>query len=296
MLTGFARTDEPHSSSPLAPVGFSSMWPNYFWKTFFFGLYVCLTFVGSLGVCDSDQGPVVAVPVIQETEWTRYRPFVPEKQEYSFELGSMWEKNSAYWLGASYGRHLGRCVFSETQTCQQYIDVIGGVGGRDGLTTGLVLGSVRWQFVNFPSYASPLARVFVGYMNIRDDLRNYNALSYGVGYGWTVSVHESVDLKIEGRVGGGDHIWSQAFLAVNLKMEQWLNYFAGQLKDLGVGTAVMTGKAIRGTLRTSGEVMGEVVGKPVQKVLKATVGDKDASDEDASSEDKPSEQRVPSEP
>ncbi|MCB0349962.1 MAG: hypothetical protein KDD38_02190, partial [Bdellovibrionales bacterium] len=43
-------------------------------------------------------------------QWTNFLPYAPEKNEYQFELGGMWEADNLYWLGLTYGRHMGRCV------------------------------------------------------------------------------------------------------------------------------------------------------------------------------------------
>ena len=84
--------------------------------------------------------------------WTQFKPFVPSSRDYSLETGIMWEENNLYWLGGQVGWHLGRCVLSKSQTCQQYFDVLAGVGGRDGLTNGMLAGSFRWQFIKIPNY------------------------------------------------------------------------------------------------------------------------------------------------
>ena len=62
--------------------------------------------------------------------WVKFRPYTPEIKEYALELGSMWEDENLYWLAANVGFHVGKCIFSESQSCQNYIDIIGGAGGR----------------------------------------------------------------------------------------------------------------------------------------------------------------------
>lgn len=178
-------------------------------------------------------------------KWTNYQAYVPEKYDYYFELGAMSERLPLYWMGAGFGRHLGTCVFSESQTCQQYWDVYGGAGGRDGLTSLMFMTGPRWQFVSFPKSYSPLFRIVGGVINIRDDRRNLEAFSYGIGYGVTVSVHPRVDLRAEARLGYADEMWTQGLVSAHVKMDRWVNYFTDKLKALGVGTLEATSGLIQ---------------------------------------------------
>jgi hypothetical protein len=189
-------------------------------------------------------------------------PYVPQKREYGFELGAMWEDQNLYWIGAYTGFHLGTCVLSDSQTCQQYLDVIGGVGGRDGLTEGLVLGAIRWQFISFPRFISPSVRLFVGAMNLRGENRNKNVAVYGVGYGLSAAVHPAIDLKLNFRVGGGEKTWSQTFFTVSVKIDHVVNTFAKRLQAFGKGAVSVTEKVIKGT--------GSVVIKGTGTVIKGT--------------------------
>src|SRR4051812_27007172 len=86
-------------------------------------------------------------------------PYVPLKWDYGFELGNYSTLQNNYWLGVNVGRQLGTCIFTESQTCQQYLDGIVGLGGRESRTHFMLLPSLRWQFVNFPTYWSTFARV-----------------------------------------------------------------------------------------------------------------------------------------
>jgi len=206
----------------------------------------------------------------EQPQWTNWRPYIPEKIDYAFELGSMWERRPLYWMSASVGRHIGRCVLTLSETCQQYIDVLGGAAGRQGQTNGILLGALRWQFVNYPSAVSPSVRVLAGLARERGDLRDRDSFMYGMGIGWTFAIHERADMRFEVRGGGGGETWGQAFFAFHLKMDKWVEYFGQRLKGLGEGAATATGTVIKGTLKTSGEVMGTVVGKPIQKASEAT--------------------------
>ncbi len=181
-----------------------------------------------------------STPEIAIERWVEHKAYIPEKYDYYAELGAMWEKRNMYWMGAGFGRHLGVCVFTESESCQQYWDIFGGVGGRDGLTSLLFLTGPRWQFVNFPNSRSPSVRLFAGVMNIRDDVRNKEAFAYGAGYGQTLSVHERVDVRFEGRIGYADELWTQGLVSVHVKMDHWVDYFAARLKDLGHGAVRTT--------------------------------------------------------
>ena len=204
--------------------------------------------------------------------WARFRPYIPENKEYNLEVGTMWEKNDQYWLGGLLGFHIGRCILSQSETCQQYADFIGGVGGREGITDGTFLSSVRWQFTDLHAKGAQLARIMVGVMNQRDNERDRTIFTYGIGYGWTTSVHKRLDLKIEGRIGYGDRVWGQIFVGFAIKLDRWVDYFAQRLEDMGVagqflkGTADITGKVIKGTVETTGKVLKSTVEKTVEAV------------------------------
>ena len=208
-------------------------------------------------------------PVIQLDDsfksWSYFRNYVPVKRDYGMEIGGMWEQTNLYWVGANTGFHIGRCMYSESQTCQQYFDVIGGVGGREGLTVGLALASLRWQFISFPNRYSPFARVFTGVASIRDNERDRGELAYGVGYGIAASVHKNVDLKWEIRVGHAHQTYSQTFVSVNLKIDDILVYFANQIERVGKGTIDVTGKVIKKTIKAPGEVLKWMKKQPKSK-------------------------------
>ncbi|MEO0334902.1 MAG: hypothetical protein AAF202_00805 [Pseudomonadota bacterium] len=182
--------------------------------------------------------------------WAQFYPYLPEKFDYYVELGSLWETRSQYWMGAGFGRHLGRCLLSSSQTCQQYWDVVGGFGGRDGLTTGLALTGVRWQFVNFPKVVSPSLSVLTGVYTVRDNDRDLVSFTYGLGYGITTSLHKRVDLRIEARAGMADEFWSQALFSFHLKLDKWVDYFGAKLKKYSIdaiGSGLQsTGGAVEG--------------------------------------------------
>jgi hypothetical protein len=180
-------------------------------------------------------------------QWAKFYPYVPEKFDYYFELGSLWEQRSQYWLGAGFGRHLGSCILSASQTCQQYWDLLGGFGGRDGLTTGIALTGLRWQFVDFPSVTSPSLSLLAGMYSVRDDRRRLVEFTYAVGYGLTTTLHKRVDLRIEARVGIGDGIWSQGLFSFHLKLDKWVDYFGAKIKKFGIDSTDAIGSGLEST-------------------------------------------------
>ncbi|MCB0415074.1 MAG: hypothetical protein KDD50_12120 [Bdellovibrionales bacterium] len=202
-----------------------------------------------------------------------FLPYLPRQREYNVELGGMWEDNTMYWAGMNVGFHGGKCFFLEEKSCQRYWDIVAGVGGREGNTNGLILGGMRWQFVNYPSTQSQSLKLLAGVMNIFDDQRQKSSFAYGIGYGIHRSVHENLDLKLELRLGGGDKLWGQVFFSAGLKLGSLVSYFANSIKDLGVGTVKTTGKILKTTVKTTVETTGKAVkavGKGGQKVLEAT--------------------------
>lgn len=163
-------------------------------------------------------------------------PYTPRDTEYSVEIGSMAEQRSLYWLAANVGQHVGRCLLTSSQTCQQYVDGIIGVGGRDAETYGLFLGSLRWQFVNFPRSWSPLIRVFGGSMRAHRSEEEDWRLAYGVGLGVITFLHDKVDLRLEARSGYTERPFSQLMIAIHFKADRLVVYFAEKLEELGIMT------------------------------------------------------------
>lgn len=174
-------------------------------------------------------------------------PYVPQLYDYGAELGATSGELSYYTLGAAIGFHAGTCIFSASQSCQQYMDIIFDATGRDSHTHYLGLGSLRWQWVNFPSSWSMLTRVLAGVNNqiVPSGVRQY--FVYGGGIGITTYLHPKADLRFEYRAYHADQLYHQVTFSVLLKMERWIEFFAEKLKDIGVGTAEVTGAVIQGT-------------------------------------------------
>lgn len=194
-------------------------------------------------------------PTSPEPAWSTYLPYVPEKHEYQAELGAMWEEKNLYWAGFVFGDHLGRCVYSSSSKCQQYLDYHLGWGSREGATLTMGMLSLRWQYVNFPAAFSPSFRLMAGAQNIQDDHRDQVHMVYGAGLGWTASLHPNFDMKVEGRVGGGQHVWSQVFISFNIKIDDWVSDFAGKVKKLGQDTWDVSGKIINSTVNAPAGVI-----------------------------------------
>lgn len=67
-----------------------------------------------------------------------------------------------------------------------------------------------------------------------------------------VSVHENLDVKFDFRIGSGDHAWSQAMIVLGLRLDNMVQYFAGRVRDIGVGTVNVTGRALKSAARSVG--------------------------------------------
>lgn len=183
-------------------------------------------------------------------------PYVPRKTDYSLELGLMSARDDLFWAGAMMGAHLGPCVFSASETCQQFVDGIIGVAVREGETQGHFWLSPRWQYVNFPARFSPFWRVFGGIANIaRPENRGMHGV-FGGGAGVTTYLHDKVDLHAEARWVATDRVFYQVLLGINVKADRLLEYFAVKLKELGVGTVRTAIDATGTAIEATGEGLG----------------------------------------
>jgi len=174
-----------------------------------------------------------------------FYPYLPRKTEWNIELGSMWEKGSMYWLGLMYGKNIGSCILTTDKDCQQYLDLIFGVGGSDSYTNGMLAPSLRWQFVSFPKTMSYSVRVLGGVMSFSDNIRDKKSLIYGLGFGLTRTVTKNIDLKLEYRLGGGDQLWSQLFISFGVRLGSFIEHFANKLEKLGVSTMNRTHQILK---------------------------------------------------
>ncbi len=186
-------------------------------------------------------------------------PYVPRKTDYAFEGGMMSARDELFWAGAMMGAHVGRCVFSRSETCQQFVDGILGVGLREGETQGHFWLSPRWQFVNFPNRYSPFVRVFGGIANIsRAEHRGAFGV-FGGGIGITTYLHDKVDLHAETRVLMIDRALFQVLFGVNIKADRLIEYFAVKLKDFGLGTVHTAIDATGTAIEATGEGLGGIL-------------------------------------
>lgn len=225
-------------------------------------------FLGTL----EEQSQKEADQARQMLRFVRRDPFVPQQMDYGVEFGTFWQHDNFYNLGANIGWHVGTCIFSDSETCQQFLDFIGNLSGRESHTLYSGLASLRWQFVSFPSSWSQLTRVFVGGRHGIEPRGNSQALVYGVGWGVTTYLHPKADLRVEFRVGAAEQkVFSEVMLSVQLKIDRWIEYFAGKVKDLGIGTVDLTGQVVKGTVNVTGDVVKGTVGV-TGDVVKGTVG------------------------
>lgn len=195
--------------------------------------------------------------------WSQYFPYVPEKHEYNFELGGMWEQETLNWLGLKYGRHMGHCMFSKDEKCQQFLDFNAGVGHRSGTTEGLFLVGPRWQYVKFPEPYSPSFQIFGGMMSVHDNAGERNFGVYGVAAALTMSLHRKLNIKWESRIGGGEQLWAQTFISFSLKIDDWVDQFSGQMKKMGSTTLEATGTILKSTI-TAPKTLIEWFNKPAE--------------------------------
>ena len=161
-------------------------------------------------------------------------PYIPQKIDLGFELGTLWDRESNYWVGLHLGPHLGRCMFSFSQTCQQYLDFIVGFAGRESHTHFHLYPSLRWQFVSFPNYWSLSARLFAGFIHSIQPTFVGSRGVFGAGIAWTTYLHPRADLKIEFRYGNGPFPFYLAMISTELKVEKWVEFFADKLEFLGI--------------------------------------------------------------
>lgn len=195
-------------------------------------------------------------------------PYVPRKTDYALESGLMSARDDLFWSAAMIGVHTGRCVFSLSETCQQFIDGFLGLGVRESETQGHFWLSPRWQYVNFPQRYSPFWRVFGGMASVaRPENRGVFGV-FGTGVGITTFLHDKVDLHAEARIVASDRVYYQLLLGINIKADRLLEYFALKLKDFGIGTVHTaidaTGTAIEATSEGLGGILKGVIA-PFQK-------------------------------
>lgn len=211
---------------------------------------------------------VFAVPVVwaaeppprsPETLLGPAPPYVPRATDYSIESGLMTNRDDLFWVSGILGKHLGRCILTESETCQQYIDFHIGTGVREAETQGHFLTSVRWQYVNFPSRHSPYFRLLGGVASVqRPEFRGWRGVG-GAGLGIVTYLHEKVDVRLEVRDITLDRSYLQVLIGFNFKVDRLLETFALKLRDFGVGTVETAIKATGTVIKATGEGVGGIV-------------------------------------
>ncbi len=215
----------------------------------FFAFFIILNLIAfglKANPCDSCTNDFNS-PFVPQNHNFLYVPYTPRSRDYSIELGSMSEKDTLYWLAISAGFHLGTCIKTQSETCQQYFELTSGGAGRDGKTHGLLLGSLRWQFVHYPDVWSPFFRVFLGSHIAKeyDQTKTYGAI--GIGYGFTTYLHERFDFRFEIRHGSGRQPFSQYFAGLQIKVDKVVDYFSDKISGFGKKTFEYTEKGLKET-------------------------------------------------
>jgi hypothetical protein len=209
-------------------------------------------------------------------------PYVPRSTDYSLELGLFQTRRPSVWLGGNVGFHLGRCVLSKSHFCEQYFDVIGGAAVREAQTYGLFLGSLRWQYIDFPERYSIFWRVFGGTSHTQRGERSEWLPTGGAGLGVTTYLHRNVDLRLEARAGVADRFYSQGLIGIQIKTDNLLEYFAKKLRDLGVGTVNTAIEATGTAIKATGEGLNAIsneVASPFSKESEKPAEAKKAAEE-----------------
>lgn len=214
---------------------------------------------GTLAVATPTPAPAATPAPKPKTLLEGGFPYVPQKTDYALEMGVWQARDPSLWVGGLIGEHVGKCVMTDSPTCQQYIDLIGAAAVREGETYGLFLLSPRWQYVNFPNRTSPFFRVFGGVSAVNVAAERTWKPAGGVGVGITTYLHHNVDLRAELRAGGVDQSFVLGLLSAHVKTERLLEYFANKLKDLGVGTVKTAIDATGTVIKATGEGVGSAI-------------------------------------
>lgn len=203
--------------------------------------------------------PLTPVVVSEPTTLlSKAPPYVPRATDYAIELGLFETRRPSVWVAGNVGFHLGRCMFSQSHFCEQYFDVIAGAAVREAQTHGLYLGSVRWQYIDFPERYSIFWRVMGGAAYLQRGNDSLWKTAGGLGIGVTNYLHRNVDLRFEARAGLADHFFYQGLLGIQIKTDHLLEFFARKLKDLGVGTVNTAIEATGTAIKATGEGLGAI--------------------------------------
>ncbi len=172
---------------------------------------------------------------LQSVEALDDKPYVPQIKDYGLELGNAFEDQSLYALGFNAGFHLGTCVGTNSQSCQQFLDGIVNLLGREARQHWIGLASLRWQFVNFPSPWGPFARLFIGNkLSIVPGRDDYSTFTYGGGLGLARYLHPRVDLRVEVRAFQSEELYSEVLISFQFKIDEWVKYFNEKLEGISL--------------------------------------------------------------
>lgn len=192
-------------------------------------------------------------------------PYVPQKVDYSLEIGSFWSQQSHYWLGGSIESHIGSCFFLRFDGCQQYLGLHAASAGRDGITLGVFQGSLRFQYVILPKSFSPFIRILAGgLLENRFNRTRFLGIG-GVGFGVNLVLNPSVDLRVETRYSYADRSYYTGFLGFHVKTDRLLSVFAKKLKDLGIDLVSETAKSAEQIIIDTKEEVESVIRKKPSK-------------------------------
>ncbi|PIT98739.1 MAG: hypothetical protein COT74_13655 [Bdellovibrionales bacterium CG10_big_fil_rev_8_21_14_0_10_45_34] len=192
----------------------------------------------SLGVLNASEVPTHQNDsAVTATPYTNKTPYAPMSWDYGAGFGLFNHQRLHYQLSGQLGKHLGECLFVNTTTCQQYIDLLGDLSGREGSTLYGGKLSFRWQFVNFPSNMSPFFRIQAGLVNAIEKEGVMLSGVGGLGLGLNYVLHPRLDLRIEGRQEYYRSLPVQTFLlGFQFKIDNWVSDFADSMKDIGTQT------------------------------------------------------------
>lgn len=187
-------------------------------------------------------------------------PYVPRKYDYSLAFGYMSDSEDLFIGSVGVGYGIGNCWLMGGPQCEQYLDVLGGLASREAKSHGMLLGSLRWQYVRFPSRHSPYWRVFLGTDQIRGNNESGWRTLSGVGIGITTYLHSKADLNLELRTGvqdfrfdESDRLIVQVLLGVQIKVDRLLQSFVLKLRDFGYGTVSTAIEAAGTAIEATGE-------------------------------------------
>ena len=149
-----------------------------------------------------------------------------------------------YWLGGQFGFLINKSCFIGSD-CAQYLELTGGLGGRDGQTHGLLLLGLTEEFYVFKNKGlAPSTSLQVGAMTYSDPKRRYTKGTVALTQSLTMAAHENLNIKLSARVGYADHhVWSQLVLSLGLRLDSLVFYIGDKVKAIGDG-AIDTGKSL----------------------------------------------------